>query len=169
MIKQRRMHAYFASPLFNEMERRYNSELAQEIEKYLDVFLPQRDGGLLVREVNKGVPVDLAEQRIFEQDLTAIEKSNLLIAILDGAHIDEGVAFETGYAFALGKPCIGLQTDGRRTLPTGNNPMLGRSITVVCHSRSELIEWIAEFVSNDGTTARRRPVANGLLSANLAP
>jgi nucleoside 2-deoxyribosyltransferase len=167
MIKQRRMRAYFASPLFNEMERRFNSEVTQEIEKYLNVFLPQRDGGLLVKQVNDGVPVDLAERRIFEQDLAAIEASDLLIAVLDGAHIDEGVAFETGYAFAVGKPCVGLQTDGRRALPTGNNPMLSKSIAVVCQSRSELISWVAEFASSQGTTAQRPLFAQDSLAAKL--
>lgn len=111
----------------------------------------------IVRVGKEGISVEVAEQRIFEQDLAAIEGSDLLVAVLDGAHIDEGVAFETGYAFALGKVCVGLQTDGRRALPTGNNPMIGRSITVVCHSRKELIDWIVDFASGARVTLPRPP------------
>ncbi|MBA7680968.1 hypothetical protein ES703_89294 [subsurface metagenome] len=144
-----RRRAYFAAPLFNEMERRYNLDLVRPIEEHLDVFLPQRDGGLLVKLVNDGMAVEAAEQKIFEKDLAAIEAADLVIAVLDGAHVDEGVAFEVGYAFALGKPCIGFQTDARRVLPTGNNPMLGRSLTVICQDPQHLIGWLRDFVSTD--------------------
>jgi nucleoside 2-deoxyribosyltransferase len=146
MTSARRIRTYFAAPLFNEMERRFNSEIAREIERYADVFLPQRDGGLLTKLVQDGVSVPVAEQRIFEMDLAAMESSDLLIAVLDGSHIDEGVAFEIGYAFALGKSCVGLQTDSRRLLPTGNNPMLGRSLAFVCHDRPHLLEWVRNYV-----------------------
>lgn len=145
MTTARRMRCYFAAPLFNEMERRFNFEVAREIEQYTDVFLPQRDGGLLTKLVQDGISVQVAEQRIFEMDLAAMESADLLIAVLDGSHIDEGVAFEIGYAFALGKSCVGLQTDSRRLLPTGNNPMLGRSLALVCHDRSHLLEWVRQF------------------------
>ena len=66
MIAAKRMSAYFAAPLFNEMERRHNSEVVERVENYLDVFLPQRDGGLLAKLVNEGLSVDAAERKIFE-------------------------------------------------------------------------------------------------------
>jgi nucleoside 2-deoxyribosyltransferase len=166
MTTERRIRSYFAAPLFNEMERRFNSEVAREIEPYTDVFLPQRDGGLLTKLVQDGVSVTIAEQRIFEMDLAAMESADLLIAVLDGSHIDEGVAFEIGYAFALGKSCVGLQTDSRRLLPTGNNPMLGRSLAFICHDRSHLLEWVRHYViahvENVGVSDR---VSAGLTSS----
>lgn len=166
MISPRRLGTYFAAPLFNEMERKYNQELTKEIEKFMDVFLPQRDGGLLVKLVNEGTPVHLAEQKIFEGDLAAIEAADVAIAILDGAHIDEGVAFEIGYAYALGKPCVGLQTDARRALPTGNNPMLNRSLDFICQSPAHLVDWLKCFVEEGRKTVRapRRTVSNSVLS-----
>ena len=154
MIARARIRSYFAAPLFNDMERRYNLEIVSEIEKHMDVFLPQRDGGLLVKLVNEGVPVQVAEQRIFEKDLAAIEEASVVIAILDGSHIDEGVAFEVGYGFAMGKPCVGLQTDARRVLPTGNNPMLARSLSTICQTPEHLVEWLRFFVSNDAQIAK---------------
>jgi nucleoside 2-deoxyribosyltransferase len=153
MTSSERMRSYFAAPLFNEMERRYNSEIVGEIEKFMNVFLPQRDGGLLVKLVNEGMPIQAAEQKVFEKDLAAIESADLIIAVLDGSHVDEGVAFEIGYAFALGKPCVGLQTDARRLLPTGNNPMIGRSLSFVCLSPQHLFEWVQHFVASEPRNA----------------
>jgi nucleoside 2-deoxyribosyltransferase len=145
MSDERKRRSYFAAPLFNEMERRFNLEIVSDLEKNVEVFLPQRDGGLLVKLVNEGLTVQTAEQTIFEKDLAAIESSDLVIAVLDGGHIDEGVAFEIGYAFALGKTCVGFQTDARRVLPTGNNPMIGRSLSFICQTRQHLLDWVENF------------------------
>jgi hypothetical protein len=32
---------YFAAPLFSDMKRRFNSELAEELEQFFDVLLPR--------------------------------------------------------------------------------------------------------------------------------
>jgi hypothetical protein len=36
----------------------------------------------------------------------------------------KGVASEIGYMKGVRKSCVGLQTDVRRALPPGNNPMI---------------------------------------------
>ena len=68
-------------------------------------------------------PADAAE-KVFRTDIDALNKCDVLLILLDGRTVDEGAAFEFGYAFALGKTCVGLQTDVRRLLTTGNNPMI---------------------------------------------
>jgi nucleoside 2-deoxyribosyltransferase len=123
------------------MERNYNLAITAQLERYLDIFLPQRDGGLMMNRVKEGVSPDRAAREIFEIDLNAMKGATFLIALLDGSTIDEGVAFEIGYMFSLGKPCVGLQTDFRRALPTGNNPMIGSSMLSVFQSVSDLISW----------------------------
>src|SRR5262249_18618211 len=120
-----RFRAYYAAPLFNDMERAFNEGLVKEMEQYLDVFLPQRDGGLMMRLVKQGIAPAVAEKIVFSKDLEAMRNADIIVAVLDGANIDEGVAFEIGYMHALDKYRIGLQTDMRRLLPTGNNPMIG--------------------------------------------
>jgi len=74
-----------------------------------------------------------------------------------------------GFMFSLGKPCIGLQTDIRRALPTGNNPMICGSMSVIFQSVSELIGWLesacqssievecAKLQANIGVSAISRP------------
>jgi hypothetical protein len=62
--KQDRICAYFAAPLFNEMERGYNNHVTRQLEEYVDVFLPQRDGGLLMQYVKEGISPDGAVRRL---------------------------------------------------------------------------------------------------------
>ena len=147
ITSRRQSTAYFAAPLFNEMERCFNQSVVREIEPYLKVFLPQRDGGLVMELIKRGLPPEDAAKVVFEKDRKAMEKSDVLIAVLDGATIDEGVAFEIGYMFGLGKYCLGLQTDLRRALPIGNNPMISASLHMVCHIVQALIASIREHQS----------------------
>src|ERR1700723_1954254 len=102
----RRIRTYLAAPLFNPRERAFNASLADTLSFCCDVFLPQRDGLLLADLLGDGVPKDVAETRIFERDCLALSECELLIAVLDGAHIDEGVAFEIGFAHGRGCPCL---------------------------------------------------------------
>lgn len=144
----RRVSIYLAAPLFNRLEQEHNAELANRLESVgAEVFLPQRDGALLVNMLAAGVPQTVAERRVYLQDTEAMTKASLLIAVLDGAVVDDGVAFEIGFMAALGKVCIGLQTDVRRALPSGNNPMIAQSMTIIINDEHELVAWVANAVS----------------------
>jgi nucleoside 2-deoxyribosyltransferase len=139
-----RFRIYLAAPLFNERERAFNLELAHAIEALgAQVFLPQRDGALLVEMLSGGVPQSVAERRVFIQDTDAMRAADLGVAVLDGAVVDDGVAFEIGYLFALEIPCIGLQTDVRRALPSGNNPMIGQALTEITTNQSTLLASVS--------------------------
>ncbi|MBP1096323.1 nucleoside 2-deoxyribosyltransferase [Bradyrhizobium diazoefficiens] len=140
-----RIKIYFAAPLFNDRERSFNSLVAEKLSSFTDVFLPQRDGSLITSMISAGVPHSVAEARVFEQDRKAMTASDLLVAVLDGGHIDEGVAFEIGYMCALGRPCVGLQTDVRRALPFGNNPMIAQGLRDILGDVDALVMWVANF------------------------
>lgn len=102
---------YFASPLFSEMELRYNQELVDRIRlEYpeVDVFLPQEQGDIN----DKTAYAD--SKMIAQLDTEAVLESRLLIAVLDGLVIDPGVASEIGVAYQAGIPVIGLYTDPRQ-------------------------------------------------------
>lgn len=163
-----RVRSYLAAPLFNDCERSFNEKLAIRLERYCEVFLPQRDGLLLAELLREGMPLEVAETQIFERDRSALLDCDLLVAVLDGAHIDEGVAFEIGFAHARGANCIGLQTDIRRALPSGNNPMIGRSLSVIFNKMDDLLWYIADEVHGMSATAikeRRQFQTCSLLSA----
>src|SRR5689334_12592978 len=53
MILNKKQKLYFAAPLFSDMERRFNIELAEQLEQFFDVFLPQRDGGLMATMISE--------------------------------------------------------------------------------------------------------------------
>ena len=137
----RKPKIYLAGPLFSDAERGFNVMVANFLEDWVDVYLPQRDGGLISEMVQDGIPADVAVQRVFWGDLVAIREADCLIAVLDGRAIDEGVAFELGVAYSQSKRCVGIQTDSRRLASWGNNPMITGALEVVLHSVEELISW----------------------------
>lgn len=138
---------YLAAPLFNDMERSFNARLAELIAPMAEVFLPQRDGKLLRDLVRTGMPNSAARQLVFEADVNAIRRCDYLVAVLDGRTIDEGVAFEIGFARALGKCCFGLKTDDRALLPSGDNPMIIAGCHEVFGSTLDLISALRGRVS----------------------
>ena len=78
-------------------------------------------------------------RRLFLSNKTALENSDIIVAIIDGADADSGTAWEMGYAFATGKPVIALRTDFRRVgYHEQVNLMLEQSARVVC-SKEELL------------------------------
>ena len=142
---------YLASPLFNESERKINRFIRDSLIEYFDVFLPQEDGLLLHELVSKGTPLKVAEKSVYEADTLAMKNADVLLAVLDGACIDDGVAFEIGYSKSLNKVCIGLQTDVRRQLPTGNNPMIECSCEEIFSDLELLKIWLHRKYSISNT------------------
>jgi len=133
---------YLAAPLFSEAERTFNEQLKKKLSVDFDVYLPQEDGMLIVDLVKKGIPFSLASKKIFNTDLNAIKKSDILLIVLDGRAVDEGAAVELGFAFREGKRCIGYSTDPRCLLPYGQNPMVTGCLENTVHSVEEFYEHI---------------------------
>jgi len=144
IIDNQRCHrpqVYLAAPLFSDAERTFNVRVVDLLEEFMEVYLPQRDGGLISEMVAAGVPSTIAARRVFRRDMEAIKQADYMIAILDGRAIDEGVAFELGIAFSQVKLCVGLQTDSRRLAAWGNNPMIMGALETVFMSVDDLMEW----------------------------
>ena len=144
---------YLAAPLFSQAELSFNLQVCEILERYFKVYMPQRDGGLMTDMIKRGLDATQASKVVFEGDMAAIRKCDWLVAILDGRAIDEGVAVEIGLAFAIGKGCIGLQTDPRRLLVHGNNPMVENALSLVIENLAGLQDWAEEV--NTGSVIRR--------------
>lgn len=85
-----------------------------------------------------------------------MEGADLIFAVLDGRVIDEGVCFEIGFCFALGKRCIALRTDSRVLLPSGINPMISLSLSRIFASLREVESWVeagAPLIAHNGGTS----------------
>ena len=129
------MRIFLAAPLFSESEREFNEKVARELRKAgLEVWMAQeapfiKDG------------TDEEKRSIYEEDTTALKNSDAVVAALDGIDVEAGVAFEIGYAAALGKPIIGLKTDYRTFSRIENiNLMLELSMRGIYRSTKEVIE-----------------------------
>jgi nucleoside 2-deoxyribosyltransferase/predicted secreted protein len=99
---------YLAAPLFSEAERAYNLSVAGHLRNnFFEVYLPQ--------EAGDDSPARIKEEQaqIFSENLKALKKSDIVVAIIDGADADSGTAWEMGFAYALGKQVIALRTDFR--------------------------------------------------------
>lgn len=142
----RRRRLYYAASLFSQAERRFNAQFVFRLRDHFDVYLPQDDGGLMTEMIKQGTTIGDASLRVFIADIGAILDCDILLAILNGHSIDEGVAFEMGFAYAHGKECYGFQTDSRQLLPYGNNPMIENSLRQVFYSIRELLEWAHQYV-----------------------
>ena|SRR5258708_4738870 len=132
---------YFAAPLFSEAERSFNSKAAAALADEFQIYLPQQDGELIVDLVREGRTDSEARRLVFERDIVAIRNSDIVLIVLDGRSVDEGATFELGFAYALGKRCFGLQTDPRRLLQSGNNPMIDGALECIFSSIEEVISW----------------------------
>lgn len=122
---------YVAGPLFDDGERWFIERVEElVVECGFRTFLPHRDNP----------PKDESNVReIFDNDRTAIDRCDLVVANLNGIITDDGTAWEIGYAFALGKPIIGLHTDWRlRFAHEVVNLMIECSVDRIVRSLEEL-------------------------------
>ncbi len=138
------MKAFLAAPIFSTAEREFNSKLAEELRKRgYEVFLAQ-ELPLLSSESEED------KKKIFSMDIEGLEGSDVVVAVLDGIDVDSGVAFELGYAFARGKPIIGVKTDHRCFSPYEEvNLMIEVPATIV---RGNNVRELAEKI--DSTVKR---------------
>lgn len=94
---------YLAGPLFTESERLWNRQLARHLRAAgFDPFVPQ-----------EGEPIEAGPVSIFEHDMSGLRSAQAVVANLDGPMVDDGTAWEMGWAFGQRKPIIGYRTDSR--------------------------------------------------------
>lgn len=105
------MKAYLANGLFSIGDRYVNELLASKIREArpgIELYVPQENGAIN----DKNAYAD--SLAIAEADLTSLQESDLLIAVLDGVEIDSGVAAEIGVFSTTNRPIIALFSDVRQ-------------------------------------------------------
>ena len=135
---------YVAGPLFSEAEKQYNEYLSKCLEDMgFETFLPQRDGYELSELLANGDSESVAMGKIFKRDISEIQKSDIVVFVMDGRVPDDGACVEIGYAYAMGKECIGLKTDPRTLMSDLDNPMiLGALKDRIARNLKELEEFL---------------------------
>lgn len=137
----RNPNIYVAGPLFNSEQLSFNISLKRCLSKFFDVYLPQEDGGLMTDMIAHGMSREAAAHTVFAADIRALQQCDFLLILMDGRTVDEGSAFELGFAYSLCKPCYGLQTSKGQLPQAVMNPMISCSLRHIFESVSALVNW----------------------------
>ncbi len=131
------MWAYIAGPLFNEKEREFLEDINGVCRAIgMSTYLPSQDGGLLNND---------NDNEVFQNDIDALNKVDIVVANLNGTDVDSGTSFEFGYAYAKGKKLFGLHTDFRTFSPNSEVNLMILKSCVICHSLQELDTALREY------------------------
>ena len=128
------MQIYVAAPLFGQAEREFNEKIKSRLEEAeFSVFLPQEE----------------CNDNIFDCCIENLKKSGAVVGVFDGPQVDDGTAFECGYANALDIPVVALRTDFRRVGEYTNavNAMLENCATM-CKNLDDVLKVLKEIRSD---------------------
>ncbi len=132
---------YIAGPLFTPGQR----ALLEAIDALcraegLATYLPHRDAGVFDREGDS--------RPFFLGDVRALQRAVLVIAVLNGCDVDSGTAWELGYAYALGRPVLGLLNDVRIARPQAQlNPMVWNTLAGLATDLDTLRSLLRDLVA----------------------
>jgi len=130
---------YLAGPLFTHAEQSWLRGVKAELLKHgHEVCWPFE----LFREGQIADWGPTAPRRIMERCRKALDAATLMVAWIDGTQVDDGTAWEIGYAHARGKPIHGIRTDSRQAGDTSHsivNAMVEASCVTTSRSIAELV------------------------------
>jgi len=136
---------YLAGPLFSQADRQWHRATKSRIEAETGhpVIWPFElfDQDEIAKWGADAPRVIMADCR------DALAACGLVVALLDGPQVDDGTAWEIGYAHARGIPVIGIRTDFRRAgdVPgAAVNAMIHASCEVIVRSVDALVELLKE-------------------------
>ena len=134
---------YIAGPLFNKHEQMYLEDIAKELEgNGYECFLPHRDQEGIDESELKGTDMSQeTKDRIFNNDLDALEDAALTVALLTGQDIDSGTSAEIGHTYAKQKPVIAINANERRY----RNLFVEGMLTVTVNNIDEIIPEIKKL------------------------
>ena len=133
---------YQAGPLFTDAERAFHRTLSARLRASgHEVIWP----GDLLTEEQAAEAGQHAPALIFRTCTEAMDRCTCVAALLDGPQVDDGTAWEIGYAYAKGLPVYGLRTDFRQagdTVYSYANAMIQGSLTGFARSVDELVRML---------------------------
>ncbi len=138
------MKIYLAGPLFSEAERAWHRGFKKRLESEGhtvvwpgDLFSPEEDPG------------EDAAVKIMLADSEALLGCGAVAALLDGPQVDDGTAWEIGFAYARGIPVIGIRTDFRQCGDLGGgsivNAMIQGSVCGMARSQDEAAAMLRDL------------------------
>ena len=85
------------------------------------------------------------QESIFRRCMEGVNTSDLVVAILDDVDVDSETTWEIVYAYAKGKPVIGLRTDFKALSDGVVNLMMEMAIVVLARDKEELLKIMEKF------------------------
>lgn len=146
----KKIKIYIAGPLFSIAERNFNRALADELRSRIadwTITLPQEHAKTIAGQ--KGFVDDM-----FSYCMKSMVDSDVVVAVLDGPDVDSGTCVEIGYAYARGKPIIGIRTDFRASEDSGVNLMVSKACAEIIWLRDSSMDL--EHVLNEVVHAVER-------------
>ena len=132
----KKIKIYIAGPLFSIAERNFNRALADGLRSRMadwTITLPQEHAKTITGQ--KGFANDM-----FSYCMKSMVDSDVVVAVLDGPDVDSGTCVEIGYAYARGKPIIGIRTDFRASEDSGVNVMVSKACAEIIWLRDSSVE-----------------------------
>lgn len=135
---------FVSGPIFSEGEMWFIKQVVSAIEhlgfKAIWAFMEERE--LIEKEELAGKEWT---GKVYAFITERIDKSDFVVAILDGVDVDSGTAWEVGYAVGKGKKIIGIKTDERvYSKDQKVNLMIQESVKIV-KSLDELKEELSKL------------------------
>ena len=139
---------YQAGPLFSQAEIGWHRKLSLELFRAGHIVIWPGDlfPDDAIAKAGKHAPA-----HIFQTCRDAINQCNCVVALLDGAQVDDGTAWEIGYAHAKGLPICGIRTDFRQggdTKYNRTNSMIEGCLSGFANSIPALLDML-ELASSD--------------------
>ena len=133
---------YQAGPLFSEAERDWHKKLTLRLEEagHTVVWPYALFSEGAIAEAGRD-----AVGRIFSTCRSAIDGCTCVVALLDGTQVDDGTAWEIGYAYAKRMPVYGIRTDTRvagETPYNRTNSMIEGCLAGFAGSIEELVQML---------------------------
>ena len=142
---------YLAGALFSEAERDWHLKTkqllldeAEKRKKELALIWPYE----LITQEEIAFLGKKARFEIFNRCKKGLDKSNIVIALLDGTQVDDGTAWEIGYFFgtkAADYKIIGIRTDFRSAGESNDaivNAMIEMACDKIVYNRKELLSEV---------------------------
>ena len=139
------MKIYQAGPLFSEADQAWHRQLKKTLEAAgHEVIWP----GELISAADVEAWGKDAPRKIMEIDRDALLSCDAVAALLDGTQVDDGTAWEIGFASARGIPVLGIRTDFRVCGDTRHsvlNAMIEGSLRSLARTVPELVAHLTEL------------------------
>ena len=132
---------YLVGPQFSLAEREFNEAFARSLERHAHP-------SIVVWRQNHANSLAASPTQICRQAIDRINRSDAVVAILDGADADAATCVEIGYAKGRAKVIVGFRTDCRQCEDRGLNLMVSNicSHLIVQSSNSVSIDELAKDV-----------------------